>query len=435
MDEAPGASRLGQGNEDQLVTRVVGHEQCGAFAVDLADLDLLVPVIRLGGHVDARHEPLAADAVDGQRVFAASRRRQHARKRAHVCLLDSLRGSERRHVSVGKRAGHERVPDLARASDAEDVLHRGVVGVADPYACDQVRRIADDPRIAVRVSGACLDRGGSIRQNQRTVGAIRWLARLVVRQDRRDLVHQARVCHLAAVRPVLVQHLTARIGHLEDRCRIELAETLLAAVGRQFRTCLFSGVGENRVGVRQVQELDLAAAECHRQAVAFRLAQVLDPEAMRGGQHLGHGHELERFHGGDVAGLSQRLADGERAGELVVEVVGLVAARKSGRNIPQHRRRIPALAESSDVGERLQRRAWLAQRQRHVDLAVDAGVVEVDRPEHGQDFAATRLDRHQGGVRRVALSDRGDVVSGRFLGQVLQIEVETGGDLQPAAEQ
>ncbi len=118
--------------------------------------------------------------MDGQRVFAALGRRKQARQRAYVGLLHAWRCFEGCHGFAVERAGHERVPDLTRAGDAEDVLHGRVVRVAHPHAGDQVGGVADDPRVAVLVGRARLDRGWSVRQYQRAVCAVRRLARLVV---------------------------------------------------------------------------------------------------------------------------------------------------------------------------------------------------------------------------------------------------------------
>ena len=281
MGHAPGARRLRQRHEHELVTRVVGHQRRGALAIDLAHVDLLVPIVGPGRHVDARHEPILTDAVDRQRVLAAVGGRQHARQRAHLDLLDALGRLELAHGRTGERASHEVVPDLAGAGDALHILHRRVVGIADPHTGHQVRRIADHPRVTIFVGGAGLDGRRSIRQDERTVGAVRRLTRLVVRQNGRDLVHQARVFRLGAAWLVLVQYLAGGVGHLQDRNGVELAEALLVAVGRHRGADLIASVGEHRIGVRQVQQLDLAAAERYRQAIAVRLAQVVDPETVR----------------------------------------------------------------------------------------------------------------------------------------------------------
>ena len=50
-------------------------------------------------------------------------------------------------------------------------------------------------------------------------------------------------------------------------------------------------------------------------------------------------------------------------------------------------------------------------------------------------LAGGRLDGDQRGVGRIARLQIGDVVGRRLFGQVLQVEVEAGGDLQAFAEQ
>ena len=190
-----------------------------------------------------------------------------------------LNGVDRR---ARQRADHEVVPDLAGTGDAQDVVHRRVVGVADPYAGHQVGRVADDPRIAELVGGARLDRGRSIPgSTSGLLRAVRRLARLVVGQDRRDLVDQPRVGDLGATSAwYSYSTLPAGVGHFQDGHRVELPEALSSrSVGGHVFADLLAAVGEHRIGVGQVEQLDLAAAERDRQTVAVRIAQVGDAEA------------------------------------------------------------------------------------------------------------------------------------------------------------
>ena len=59
---------------------------------------------------------------------------------------------------------HQSLPDWSRAFGAGNVFHFAVIGVADPDAGNELRCVADCPRIAVVVGSASFGSNRAIRQ-------------------------------------------------------------------------------------------------------------------------------------------------------------------------------------------------------------------------------------------------------------------------------
>ena len=91
---------------------------------DHHEFDALVPVVGPVWQIDARHEDVAARAVDGQTVLATLLRWQQTRQGAHFGLDHALWRIKVLPRGRSQCAGHEGMPDLARSSHAQHVLHR-----------------------------------------------------------------------------------------------------------------------------------------------------------------------------------------------------------------------------------------------------------------------------------------------------------------------
>src|SRR5690606_35029142 len=60
-----------------------------------------------------------------------------------------------------KHPTHESIPHRRCAADASDVDHGCVVGVANPYPCNQIGSVADDPVITEVGGGSGFGGGGT----------------------------------------------------------------------------------------------------------------------------------------------------------------------------------------------------------------------------------------------------------------------------------
>ena len=82
---------------------------------------------------------------------------------------------------------HHGIPDRRRAGETGHILHGFVVGVADPDAHRQLRRVAHGPVVFEAVGRAGLGRDLAVGQRQRRIGAKGGRARHVVAHD---VLHQ-----------------------------------------------------------------------------------------------------------------------------------------------------------------------------------------------------------------------------------------------------
>src|SRR5919205_180907 len=68
--------------------------------------------------------------------------------------------------------------------------------------------------------------------------------------------------------------------------------------------------------------------------------------------------------------------------------------------------------------------AWRTRTNGDVDLAIDLRIVEIEAAEHRQHLAALRLQRHQRGVAGVALADGLDLLAGRAVSGLLEVQIQ-----------
>ncbi len=192
-------------------------------------------------------------------------------------------------------------------------------------------------------------------------------------------------------------------------------------------------------GAGHLQQRHVAAAQGQAQPIIGRPVERGDAHALRLFEKAGQAHELQGLDRRDVERLGQRLADQHRAVLLAVIVPGhircAVGTRPRGRHIPDHGRRGPALLKGGDVGDRLDRRSRLLQRQRLVHLAVDVGVVKVGAADHGQDLAGVGSERYQGAVGGLLVLEGRHVGRDLLLGDLLQARIEGGGHAHSATVQ
>ncbi len=248
-----------------------------------------------------------------------------ASRAADLRLFDAGGTLKRLRRLAGVRLFHHSAPDRTSAIGPGNLLHRAVIGVADPHANDQFRRVAHGPAVFVIIGGAGFDRSRSIiAQTHHAVGAKHRRARGVVAQNIADQIGNRLAFgaeHLGTFgRGVGIQHFAMIGGHAQDRDswpRIAL-------------------IGEGGISRCQIQQLDFTRAQRHRQTVCVALLQRRDAHAMRQIQKRIDPGELQRLDRRDIERIGQCEPQTLRPMERVVVVHGLVAVNIQ-RHVPDHR--------------------------------------------------------------------------------------------------
>ena len=245
------------------------------------------------------------------------------------------------------------------------------LGVAHPHCGGQLRRVTDEPRVAV-----VLGRAGLARQRTADVGTG---ARAVLHDLLEREVHDPRL--VPGQGPVSVGLAVIERGPAGV---LDLREDL--GVG------LHALVGEAQIRVGHLHHRHVLGTEGQRR---HRVQAGPDAQGLRGGDHLvgpDGGDEL-RVHGVDrVGGGVEQVQAPER---LVLEVRHLPVAPAIG--VRQHdlggteERRLGRVALVQRLGkhERLERRACLSARAPALgsNSQVDLGLVPVAAADHGHDVA------------------------------------------------
>ena len=319
----------------------------------------------------------------------------------------------------------------------EEIHHRLAVAVADPDAHDHVARETDGPVVADVVGSAGLDGAGTAGDEQRAAGAHGRAAGLVVGEDVADDEGDARIQHLFAEGALD----DAEAGLAAMRAALaELVEDFIIAVehaadGLQGHAGAL--VGEDAIGLRQLQQRDIAAAEGQREAVAPGVgAEAVHAEALHDFQQARDADAAQRDHGGDVVAVGEGLAHALRAVVAVVVVARPVRrdawAADIQLRVPEDFGRRHTQLQRRGVGHGLHGTAGLAQRRGHVDAAVDTVFVVVGAADHRQDFAAVRPRDEHGAIVHVVAGEADDLLLDGGLRQVVDAQVERGVDFQPA---
>ena len=281
---------------------------------------------------------------------------------------------------------HQRSPHGRCAAGAAHVPHGRAAGVAHPHAHGVAAAEAHGPVVAHVLAGAGFH-GAPEAGGEQRIGAEGGGTRLRVAQDVADNESGARIQRLGGAWP---------------------------GAGREGDGRHAAQVGERAVGVGQVGQRDLGAAQGQAVAViAAGLAQVETQrvELPRQCVRRDHGAGAHRRH---VERRGQRGAHADPALELAVVVLRDVQAAgglQVGRRIVQQRGGGEALfGNRLGVQEGLERAAGLAPAGRHVDLR---GVAQVaGGADPGQHLAAGVVEHHHGAVF--------DVLPPQFLHVLLQ---------------
>ena len=112
---------------------------------------------------------------------------------------------------------------------------------------------------------------------------------------------------------------------------------------------------------------------------------------------------------------------------------------KAGLHVGDHSAQSEPVLESGRIGQRLDGRARLAQRERGVHRAIDPRLEIVGTPDHGSDSAACGFHDDQGRIVHLVSGlvwplpvELRQVPGHCLLGHLLQGEVERGVDAQAA---
>ncbi len=287
------------------------------------------------------------------------------------------------------------------------------------------------------------------RKLERIVGAKERRARDVIAHEIADDRGQRRLNNLGVWSWLrLAYNLAGAISDLEHRLRLHIA----------------SVVGQGVVGRGEVQQRNLATTQGHGQSVVAIFAlQAGNAHAMEQVARLANPGFVQREHRRNVERVGQRLAHTNRSvpftivvlgteidsaflGRALVDILlcGALDNREARLDVPQNgARREFALMHCRKIGKGLERRAGLTLARRNIDLAIKdvflftfggRGLdrVVVNRANHRQNLAGARLLHHHGGVVNIALFRLKllDALFGRFLGDLLHLKVERGGDGQ-----
>ena len=208
-------------------------------------------------------------------------------------------------------------------------------------------------------------------------------------------------------RLVLIHHVALKVGDLPN------------GDGRDF----LSIIGNDTISRGQLQQADIATAECEGQAVVWPgeggdaqlLGHADHPLFLRSVRIVVNADEIECLYCRDIEGVGQRRAYGDRTMEAAVvidrairlaRVVRVAGGRKLARHIPDQSGHRPTFFEGRQVVDRLDRRPWLARRAVcHVDLPGDGFVVKVRGANHGQDLPGRGPDGDKSAVMGVVFDE------------------------------
>ena len=341
-----------------------------------------------------------------------------------LAVAEVGRGGERlRRIAQGsQRARHELLPDLGGKRSACDRLaaelgqHRlQLVRVANPHGYHELRRVADEPRVAVVVRRPGLAGDRSIGKRCAYAGA-RGHDTL---QDRSQRSRLGTRQSLACDRRVAMSRPRAHILHLENDARVIAEDRTVHAA---------AVVRDRRVGAGHIQRVDGEGAEADREERVEMAAHT---------QRVGHRHDVLRLgelcelRVNGVVGVHQPVGQ-VRAAHVVALVVrdvpvAVACEDRHGLRIERRQRR-QALVQRGREHDRLERRARLALGlRREVELAR----AEVGAAEHRLHRAVPRIDRDEGRCRAVRV--REDLLD-RGARDVLQAEVDRRCHVQAATE-
>ena len=193
-------------------------------------------------------------------------------------------------------------------------------------------------------------------------------------------------------RGALVEHAAGGVAHPRDR------EGLREATAR----------AERGVRVREIEEPDLAAAEREPETVALDLGQCPESEATGHLEHRLEPEVVERADRRDVQRGRERDAKRHDPVEGTVEVerrVRAVLRWEARGDVEERRRGGEPVLERGRVEERFERRARLAGREDHVDVAAMRGIAVRRARDEGEDPSGPRLDRDERGVGHVPVAE------------------------------
>ena len=334
--------------------------------------------------------------------------------------VDDPRGPhERAHRTRERRRHHRIPPDGARSLHPGEVKHRRAVGVADPDTDRDIRCEPERPRVAESGARPGLHRGGEGHVERRNA-AEPGDPRVGIGEDVRK---QVRVLGAEDTsrrrRHALVQHPAGSVADARDRERLrELARR-----------------SDRGVRVGEIDEAHLARAERQREAVTLDIVER-KTEAVRDLEHRVDPDRVERANGRDVQRRRQCDAERNDAVERAVEVGGRVrpvVGRERRGHVEEWRRGGVAVLESRRVEKRLERRAGLSRRSRHVDVAAVRRIAVGSAPDPRDDAPGPRLDRDERRVGSVAIAERCEPEPHEALRLGLQTRVERGLDHETVA--
>ena len=300
---------------DELRRRQLGGDE----AVADVDLDAAPPVVVL------------LDLVLRQQVLhrtPARRRRLQPGRCARVDVGEPCRAFPVARRRVGEGVDHEVADGAVGDRRRCDVVHRRVVGVARPDARDEVRRVAVCPRLAdraavlVRLARAGLDAPGAA--DAEGAAAVSEAERAGVGEDVVDHVgvfgiDDLLLLHLdAVVVGVRVEDGAVLARDLQDRHRVELAVAAIERERRRYAAHDAAG-GKHRVGVRDIGEFDVDAADRHGRAVGV-VVERRHAELLVLRDDVRHANVQRRLEGRDVQRVAERVAHGDRAVEVAARV-------------------------------------------------------------------------------------------------------------------
>ena len=337
----------------------------------------------------ARDEPL----FEGVR---AARAEGPARLAAHGPTLQPLGGEGPAPTSIGDPK--DPVHQGPRPGDPADALHGPPIEVARPGRHRHRGRVAHRPVV------------GEVRRRARLGGG------------GKGQLQRAAAPEGGGPRHGIGQHVRHQVGH---RGRHHAAGPRRTSTPP--RGAVLAALGERPVGVREIQEPDLAVPQREPQAVVVsRGAQGLHPQLAEPREQRPHPHPLGQHDGGHVVAVGQRGSKSQPAVVAPVVVARGVVAEGRGevqRQVREQVRGRHARLQGQAVQEGLEGRAGLPRPGDHVHLPV-LGIVEVRAADPGQDVAGGGVQHHHRGLPHAATVELGQGAPDRGLGVALKVQIQ-----------
>jgi len=198
-----------------------------------------------------------------------------------------------------------------------------------------------------------------------------------------------------------------------------------------------AAIGKHPKSRGHIEQGHFAPAQRERQAIVLAVECIDSQPPGKGDQAalIIYANVLERLYGGDIVRVCQRSTHCHRPVVALViihrlvrfaGIIWITGRWKFAGYIPDQRGRRPALLEGCHIGKRLDRRAGLARRDRHVDLTSMILVVEIGRADHGKNLPSSGADGNQRAIVCVMLFQRFHLLADGLLGPFLDLRIQRG---------